>query len=222
MTAGTDDRVRVTGVADPLAGLIAEAAGRALAAVGRDLRTPGVMICVDDLPGAEEIPWYGSLDPDAPHKKSLVLYCSREAFLEPVPSATILGGGLEIWERSPLPPPDEDDPDSRFSISAADRFLHHHFVFAADVLDRTVDMSLIPRPVQAAFQAAWSVTVDGRLERSRLPGYSLPLRRGMFSRLFAGSGILLPDHWKIFRSLWDGDLATQDDVLAAVRRLPLL
>ncbi len=222
MIAWMDDRVRVAGVADPLAGSIAEAAGRALAAVGRNLPIPRVMICVDDLAGIEEIPWYGNLDPEEPDREALVLYCSLDVFLEPLPRSETLVGGMEIWEQAPLPKVEGVDLQTRFSVPAADRFLHHHFVFADDWFNGAVDAARIPRAAQAAFQAAWSVTVDGRLARLGLPGYPLVSRRGMFSRLFAGSGILLPDHWRIFRSLWDGDISTQDEVLEAVQRLPRL
>ena len=65
-------------------------------------------------------------------------------------------------------------------------------------------------------------TVDGRLERSALPGYDQARRRGRFSRLFSSAGILMPGHWQIFQSLWDGGLAGAGEVLAAVRQLPRL
>ncbi len=210
------------GVAEPLATLITEAARLALRSLGDEAPARRVIICVDDLPGTEELPWYGDRDPDFPGRPTLVLYCGLDAFLEPAPRRTTLSGAPAIWE--PFYPScgGETGLDERFSPGATERFLHHHLLFAADLLACRVETALVPRSEQPAFQAAWAVTVDGRLARGGLPGYSLQERRGLFSRLFAGSGILLPDHWRIFRALWDGGIVAQAEVLAAVRRLPRL
>ena len=53
-------------------------------------------------------------------------------------------------------------------------------------------------------------------------GYPLTERRGHFSRLFSTVGVLLPDHWQIFQSLWDGGLPGWREVLAVTDRLPLI
>ena len=47
-------------------------------------------------------------------------------------------------------------------------------------------------------------------------------RRAQFSRLFSSATVLMPHHWQIFQSLWEGGLEGQREVLAAVRQLPQL
>ena len=73
-----------------------------------------------------------------------------------------------------------------------------------------------------AFQEAWLVTVDGRMQREALPHLSAAERRMRFLRLFSPAGVLTPNHWAIFNGLWEGRIAEEAEVLAKVRLLPPL
>ena len=95
-------------------------------------------------------------------------------------------------------------------------------MLAQDLVRDSVSLSSIPVGQIEAFEAAWEVGVDGRLARAGLPGFSLAERRGIFSSLFSSAGVLMPDHWQIFQSLWDGGLTSGRDVLAVIRQLPRL
>jgi len=212
--------IRVTGVTGELAARIEAAGHEALAQLGEAGPGSPVMICVDGLPGGD-FSWYG-FEPAGDDGRTFALYCSREAFLEAEPLTSALSTGPEIWEQRPAPRFEGDSASRPFAADSAARFLHHHFLFAGDLLGRRVNMATIPPGRGEAFQAGWSVTVDGRLARWGLPGFSLFWRRGIFSRLFAGSAILLPDHWRVFQSLWDGEINTQEAVLKVIRRLPRL
>lgn len=116
---------------------------------------------------------------------------------------------------------DSFDPRD-FSPERANVFLHHNLLLARDLVRGEISPGSIPTGQVEAFEAAWKVVVDGRLARAGLPGYSLAHRRGMFSRLFSSAGVLMPDHWQIFQSLWDGGLSTGRDVQAVIRQLPRL
>jgi hypothetical protein len=96
----------------------------------------------------------------------------------------------------------------------------HQFLFARDLCDGSLVPELVPRDLAEAFQEAWSITVDGRLRRWRMPAASQAERRVGFSRLFSRHGVLLPDHWRIFHQLWDREDLTQQRVVELVRALP--
>lgn len=209
----------MTGLAEGLAVLLREAATAALAAVADAWPVPEVLVCVDDR-AREAAPWFGTRDPENAGKRVLVFYCSDTAFLRGAERPPLMGLAPEIWEyrasgRGAAPPAPGD-----FSPIAAERYLHHHFLFAHDVLTGRVDPALVPAPLAEGFQEAWAVTVDGRLEAQGLPGFDRTGRRAMFSRHFAAAGVLLPAHWDIFVALWEGGLRTQQEVLEAVGRLP--
>ena len=219
MTTNPEGNLRVIGLSDPLARKVAEVGETALAAVGGLLASVGLTICVDDQ-GVVSAPWLGYGDPDATGDRGLVLYCSRETFFASNPRGLPVGLAPEIWEqrsapRDPAPPSPQD-----FSPVPSACFLHHHFLFAEDFLTRTIDPAIVPPALLEGFQEAWAVTVDGRLDSRGLPCFSRAERRGLFSRTFAAAGVLLPSHWGIFGSLWEGGLRTQDQVLGAVRLRP--
>lgn len=177
-----------------------------------------IELCTDDLAGAEDA-WYHFLPPitDDP-RAGVTVYCALESFCAETSGGRGLLPGRAIWEQ-PEASPDEPGID-RYSAAATDRMVHHSLLLGADLAAGEVSPATLPRSLSQAFQAAWSVTVDGRLERKGLPGYSMRLRRARFSGLFSASGVLLPGHWAIFQSLWDGALTTPGEVLAACRRLP--
>jgi len=120
------------------------------------------------------------------------------------------------------PPAAPMPTESDFSLERTDFFLNHHFLTVADLCGDSLTGDEIPVHLAEAFDAAWAVSVDGRLERLHLPGYPMAERRGHFSRLFSSAGILLPEHWHIFQSLWDGAVAGQTAILGVTRLLPRL
>ncbi len=127
-----------------------------------------------------------------------------------------------VWE-SPGPGRDEQPlTAAAFSRARADAFLHHHLLWGHDVLGGGLRSFDVPGLLAEAFAACWAVTVDGRLARRELPGYSLTERRGRFSRLFSTGGVLMPGHWEAFQGLWEGLSERPREVVAVARRLPRL
>lgn len=182
----------------------------------------GFSLVVDDFPGLEEAPapwlqlrearragrtvWYGTL------------FCSESFFVKNPPSAGGILPAAEIWD--PHLAPAGGFEEAEFSARAAEVFLHHELLTARDLVRKEVAPGAIPRGRVEAFGMLWAVTVDGRLHRLGLPGYNLAARRSRFSRFFSSRGVLLPNHWEIFESLWDGNIAGWRDVLAILRHLP--
>ncbi|MBD3222600.1 hypothetical protein GF314_15300 [bacterium] len=117
-----------------------------------------------------------------------------------------------------LPPIEVDD----FSAPNAQRFVYQQLQLADDVMSGRIEPGTVPPSLVEAFQEAWLVTVDGRLQRQGLPHLSPGERRAIFLRRFGPAGILTPRHWSIFNALWSGDVATQVEVLARARLLPPL
>lgn len=180
-------------------------------------------LLADDLPGADEVPqpWWQLATEQREGRTGWIgtLFCSETAFLKQGP----VGGGLfpsaEIWDQAGAPVATAFDA-AAFSEEEATRFLHHELLTARDLVRREIAVTAVPRGSVEAFSVAWAVTVDGRLHRLGLPGYSMAHRRNRFSRHFAAEGVLLPGHWEIFQSLWDGAIAGGRDVLAVLRHLP--
>lgn len=176
-------------------------------------------ICADDLAGSGDA-WY-RLEPgeakDAP--PVLVLFCHLDCF-GPAPRP---GGAVEpappVWEQAQVPAGAMDNQVT-FNPDRAAGFLHHHLLMAGDLMRGDIVGRNLPPSLAEAFAEAWAVTVDGRLAREGLPGFPLAERRGRFARIFSPAGILLPDHWQVFQSLWDGALTGQKEVLDVVKRLP--
>ena len=184
----------------------------------RDLAA--VSVCGDDLPGQDDV-WL-QVTPSDVGERGLVVYCHPAVFLERAPANSTLLPPPESWDRWETAVPEEDFAAESFSIGRTDDFLHHSLLLARDLLRGDLVTELIPAALGEAFQAAWSVGLDGRLQRAHLPGYDLAERRGRFSRLFSTAGVLLPDHWQLFQALWDGAVSGQSATLDLVRRLPRL
>ncbi len=180
-------------------------------------------IVADDLPDALE-PWLHlrpSADP-AEARPGGILFCAETCFSRFTPAtSTVLPRG-EIWDQAPAPRRHVPFDMKYFSEVRTKAFLHHELLLARDLVRGGIVPSALANGQIEAFSAIWAVTVDGRLSRMGLPGYSMAQRRSQFSRLFSGVGVLLPDHWQIFQSLWDGGLVDWKDVLAVIRHLPRL
>jgi hypothetical protein len=183
-----------------------------------------VEVCADDFSGQDGV-WFGFHPPveGAEDTRAMAtLYCSAEVFCRPRPSSSGIFPGVEIWEQLPGLQWEPGFDFGEFSVPEAERFLHHNLLLVQDLVLQRFVPSVIPESQVQAFASAWSVTVDGRLSRKGLPGYSLSHRRGRFSGLFSSAGVLLPGHWDIFQSLWDGALTLSSEVLSACRQLPRL
>lgn len=201
--------------------LVVDAARQALAALGLDGRLAALTISADDLPGAEEA-WLELRRVARGARPALALYCHPEVFAAPRPATATVYPPRAVWERVDPRDGDVPVPASAFARGRADAFLHHHLLWASDVLDDALRPPEIPGSVVEAFTACWAVTVDGRLARRGLPGYALVERRGRFSRLFSTAGVLMPEHWKSFQGLWDGLIERPREIVTLARRLPRL
>lgn len=176
-------------------------------------------ICLDDLAGDERVWLALGRAPGRPECRRAVIYCHPDDFLKD--SLALAGGSMSSlpWQMRPIPPePGLDAAD--LSQRKAERFLFHQILMVRDLCDKTVDPASIPPDLSEAFQEAWSVTVDGRLKRSMLPGYSQAERRRRFFRVFSRGGILLPQHWQVFHTLWEWDRLDQQSLQGLLERLP--
>ena len=189
--------------------------------LGRDFSL--INICADDAPEQESC-WFKMRPAGRGDDPRLVLdfFCSTRSFSQPGPGRRTVQPARQIWDKQQDPRPTPESNPQDFSIAQAEVFLHHNLALAQDLARGDLSLDSIPKGQVEAFEAAWEVVVDGRLARAGLPGYSLADRRGIFSRLFSSAGVLMPDHWQIFESLWDGGLASGRDVLAVLRQLPRL
>jgi hypothetical protein len=212
-------QVTCLGLPDPWTDAVVQVASDAEAALGLSGDFSGLRLCADDLPGSGNA-WYrvgpGTVADAAP---VLVLFCHRDCF----GPAARPGGAVDpprpVWEQTPAPPSAAGSPVV-FDAERAAVFLHHHLLMARDLVRGDIVGRNLPAALAEAFTEAWAVTVDGRLARQGLPGFPLAERRGRFALVFSPAGILLPDHWQVFQSLWDGALQGQKEVLDVVKRLP--
>jgi len=213
-------RVSCTGLSKNLAAVLPSlvvAAGQALD-LARDFS--GIRICADDLPDQEGA-WY-RLEPvaDPGAQPFLVLFCQVKCF-GPVEGVSAAGfPPRAVWEQSPMPGRFTEGAEAAFSRERSSIFLHHHLLTARDLARGAVVGRNLPATLAEAFAEAWAVGVDGRLERLGLPGYPVAERRASFARVFSPAGILLPDHWQVFQSLWDGAIPDQKGVLDVLKWLP--
>lgn len=206
---------------DPgLAALVVPRLEAAVRSLGLAAHLSEVVLCVDDLPGRDD-GWLHVEAKTAGERPVLTLYCSGDA-LRPEPADRVEDGARQDWEQRPVPRGDIASSADDFDAAAADAHLHHQCALAADLLRGGLVPELVPPGLAESFAAAWDVVIDGRLSRDGLPGPDMAARRARFSRLFSSAGVLLPEHWQIFQSLWEGGLKTQNEVLGAVRRLPSL
>ena len=126
------------------------------------------------------------------------------------------------WTLAPAPKHEEPLAAEDFSLPNTQRFLFQQLLLVQDILDGRLHTDTIAPSLVEAFQEAWLVTVDGRLQREGLPHLSAGERRMRFLRLFSPAGVLTPNHWSIFNKLWEGAVADESEVLAKVRLLPPL
>ncbi len=217
---GPSFKVSCVGMADDLAAVLiplAESAGKALD-LARDVS--GLRICGDGLPG-DDGAWYRLQPGSGPDELPvLVLFCHGGCFGRPERTTDSVYPPRAVWEQSPAPVGEPGGAETEFSAVHSAIFLHHHLLTARDLVRGDVVGRNLPPGLVEAFAEAWAVCVDGRLARQGLPGYPLAERRGRFGRVFSPAGILMPDHWQVFQSLWDGALLNQKDVLGVVKRLP--
>ena len=181
-----------------------------------------VAVCADELPGEDNV-WYGLARAGTPSRSAAVtVYCDPAAFIQAGTNVKGVYPPTAVWEQSAAPQSKKKSSRQVFSRVRTERVLHHHLLMVRDLVRGDLIPETVPHSLVQAFEAAWAVGVDGRLARSGWPGFPLADRRGLFSRLFAPAGILLPDHWQIFQSIWDGALTGQRDILMVVRQLPRL
>ncbi len=180
----------------------------------------------DDSAASGEVnePWLRLVKSPEPHEERLAgtLFCSRECFCQSFSRNNGVFPAVEVWDQAPAPRGNECPEVGEFSVSNSASFLHHELLLAQDLAREELDPTLIPANLIEAFAAAWAVVVDGRLSRKGLPGYEMAQRRSRFSRLFSSAGVLLPNHWQIFQTLWDGGVSDGEGVLASIRLLPPL
>lgn len=179
---------------------------------------------IADATGRDESCWFTLETPRGQEelRPRLELHCSTSSFANVQPMKTTMETGAELWEHregqydvTPFDPLD-------FSLNRSEIFLYHNLLLAMDIVSGEVKPHTLARGQAQAFEAVWAVVVDGRLARTGMPGYPLAERRGKFSQLFSSAGVLMPSHWHIFQSLWDGGLASSKEVLAIIRQLPSL
>jgi hypothetical protein len=185
----------------------------------------GLLLGLDDIVADERI-WVTLAPaavpvpaPDGRVRLDATLYFHPDHFLKD--RAAVLGPvpGEAPWEMGSAAAP-AGAPADAFSARKAERILYHQFLLLRDLCDGTVEPKLIPPGLAEAFQEAWSVTLDGRLRRAMLPGYSLAERRRRFFRVFSAGGVLLPQHWQIFHDLWEWDRLDQARLLGLLAQLP--
>ena len=218
----TDSSLRVScvGMSENLGAVLPSVVVSAGQALDLEQDFSGIRICADDLPG-EEGPWYRLEHGSGPDEKPfLVLFCQEKCFGPHDRASTSVYPPREVWEQSPLLAAVGAADQARFSSDRAAIFLHHHLLTARDLARGVVVGRNLPATLTVAFTEAWAVGVDGRLTRQSLPGFPLAERRASFARVFSPAGILLPDHWQVFQSLWDGTISDQKGVLDVLKWLP--
>jgi hypothetical protein len=186
-------------------------------------------LCLDDI-SADERVWLsfgppvagvGGKAEDLTDRRSLTIYLHPDHLLKD----RVLGGGLvpeaAVWQMGgSQAAARQAAAEQEISRPKIERFLYHQFMLVRDLCDGSLVCDQIPAEWADAFQEAWAVTIDGRLRRQYLPGYSAAERRRRFSRFFAASGVILPDHWRIFHRLWEDPELDQDRLLVLLQHLP--
>jgi hypothetical protein len=182
-----------------------------------------ILVCADESP-EEETTWFHfpSGRQVAAGELEVEFHCSTSSLVRPAPDSAVFRQPAQIWDshegawEGALPSPEQ------FSETGARIFFYHNFLLLKDLAQGRIEPRDVPAALITAFETAWEVVVDGRLARSGLPGYALEERRNRFSRTFSSAGVLMPNHWEIYQSLWDGGLDSQPEVLGVLRQLPLL
>jgi len=207
----------------PLAPVLRPLAETAAARLDLGRHLASLTLWLDDLAADERI-WVAVV-PGGPvvagALPAMALWFHPDHFLRDHAAGAAEGRGLLPWELRDAPPAESCDP-ADFSARKAERILYHQFLMLRDLRDGTVAPAAVPPAGAEAFQEAWAVTLDGRLKRAMLPGYSLAERRRRFFRVFSAGGILLPQHWQIFHALWEWEAPEQGRLLELLARLPAL
>jgi hypothetical protein len=208
--------VRVLPADWPLCDQLAPLAVTAVERLELTERIATLTLILDAL-AADDRPWFRLDGGGSPWRLAIWLHPDQVLRDRPRPQSP-----ATVWEMAPpvaepLPPAATD-----FSLPNAQRFLYQQLLLVRDLLDGAVTPSAVPAELSEAFQEAWLVTVDGRLQRLGLPHQSAAEHRLRFLHVFAPAGVLTPGHWSVFNQLWDGGLADQPAVLAKVRQLPSL
>jgi hypothetical protein len=173
----------------------------------------GVTLAVDDV-AADERSWLSIRG-----RETLSLYCHEDLFLRDSAASLTMGPASLPWELGERRDP-EREASARFSARKAERYLHHQFLAVKDILTGVVRPGEVPRRLAESYQEAWAVTVDGRLRRAAMPGHPVAERRRRFFRTFSATGMLLPQHWDIFHTLWDCNKPTHELLLELSDALP--
>lgn len=173
-----------------------------------------------DAPAPDERAWL-HVTGSAP-RRCLTIWLHPDQFLQERPARPRAGRDCRDWELG-LAPPDASPPAAAdFSLPKAQRTVYQQLLLVRDLLAGSLQPQAVDPQASEAFQEAWLVTVDGRLQRAGLPHHSAAERRLRFVRVFAPAGVLTPRHWTIFNQLWDDDYPVQATVLARIRALPQL
>lgn len=207
----------------PLAPALRPLAETAAARLGLGRYLASLTLWLDDLTADERI-WVTAVpaaDPAPGGLSGLALWFHPDHFLRDRAAGVDDGRGLQAWELRAGTVAAACDP-ADFSSRKAERILYHQFLMVRDLRDGTVAPAAVPAERAEAFQEAWAVTLDGRLKRAILPGYSLAERRRRFFRVFSAGGVLLPQHWQIFHALWEWEAPEQARLLEMLARLPSL
>lgn len=210
------------GLPEPLWQMVRKGLAEALVALELEREFGTVRLAADDLPGQDGA-WYGLVPgtTDAPGPVLLVT-CHGDVFCRHRPLRTTTYPPLEIWDQVAAPREIPAPSPAEYSPERTAMFLHHHLLTVRDLRRGDLVGEDIPGHLLEAFAAAWAVGVDGRLARRHLTGYPMAERRSRFSRRFSSAGVMMPEHWQIFQSLWDGALEGQRAVLGIARQLPRL
>ncbi len=211
--------IRVIPAAWPLAEQLRSVAFTTASRLGLDRDLQQLVLVADDL-GSDDHAWW-RLDATG-GGRCLRLWLHPDHVLQDRPGRGAARRPDQDWRLGPVPGEDAAPDPGEFSPRNAQRFLYQQLLLIQDVLAGRLDPAAVPAGLAEAFQEAWLVTVDGRLKREGLPHLSEAERRLRFLRRFGPAGVVTPGHWRIFRSLWGGEVATQDAVLAQVGRLPTL
>ena len=193
-------------------GEIMDVAGLAARALDLERHLRTLTLIVDDI-SADERAWLRDCGDGR-----VELFCHESHFQPPRTAVFSMMPANMPWEFRKQDEPRDDLP--AFSRSDCERHLHHQFLALRDLLDGSVRPGDIPANMVEAFQEVWAVSIDGRLRRNSMPGLTIAERRRIFYRIFAGGGVLMPQHWEIFHELWNCDHPDHAALLDWVCALP--
>jgi len=172
-----------------------------------------ITLVVDDV-AADERSWLSVRD-----RTLLNLYCHEDLFLRDSSASLAMRPASLPWELGERRDPESATP-AAFSSRKAERYLHHQFLAVKDILSGVVRPDEVPQRLAESYQEAWAVTVDGRLRRAAMPGHPVAERRRRFFRTFSATGMLLPQHWDIFHTLWDCNKPSHELLVELAEALP--